>query len=208
VRSQPQLSRPRVAGPSSVKAPQVRVPDPPRVLDFDTENVPGFYWYDGVTTDLLDTIAWSWMDEDDVEVETLTNFRQADTALTFPASGYERFKSVVATADIVTGHNILRHDIPLLNATGLRLGLPQIAWPRTVDTLQLLRNMGLKGFPKGQEYLADHFQIGERKMHVGLHTWEKAARGDPEARKVVIERCVSDVISHKELYKELMQIGG
>ena len=181
-----------------------------RILDFDTENVPGFYWYDGATTDLLDTIAWSWMDETDVEVETITNFhvnfRDPTTSLTFPASGYVRFKEVVESADIVTGHNILRHDIPLLNATGLRLGEPQIRWPRTVDTLQFLRNMGLKGFPKGQEYLADHFGVGERKMHVGLYTWERAARGDLEARGVVIERCVSDVISHKELYRELMQL--
>lgn len=176
--------------------------DPPKplvVLDFDTENSPAFYWYDEKSTDVLHTIAASYLDDE--EVFSWQRRWDPKRGLLFPQKGYLAFKAMVEQADVVTCHNVIRHDVPLLRAYAFRESLPEIQWPRVEDTMKMVGKG--KGLPKGQEYLADHFKLGERKMHVGLHTWERASLGDPEACQIVRERCESDVRSHKELYRAL-----
>lgn len=173
-----------------------------RVLDFDTENVPGFYWYDGKTSDILHTIAWTWLGED--TVESVTTVWNPEVGLQLEQGGFERFLAALTLATVVTGHNIKRHDIPLLNAHAVRHQLPPIQWPTAHDTLLMFPPM--KGMPRGQEYLADLYALEERKMHVGIHLWEKASRGDREASKVVVDRCKSDVVSHAKLYSRLMEV--
>lgn len=169
-----------------------------RVLDFDTENRPGFYWYDEKCTDMLHTIACAWVDDPkDNHVWQVRLSR--DRGLYFPDRSYLAFKRLVESAGIVTAHNVKRHDIPLLNAHADRYHLPRIQWPMVVDTLLDIK--ATKGMSRGQEFLADRDTTKERKMHVGLHTWERASCGDPEAMQVVADRCLSDVLSHIELYK-------
>jgi len=171
-----------------------------RVLDFDTENRPGFYWYDEKCSDILHTIACAWVDDPkDNHVWQLRWSRIR--GLHFPDSDYLRFKRIVESADIVTAHNVKRHDIPLLNAHADRNGLPRIAWPFVVDTLQDIK--ATKGMPRSQEYLADRHELHERKMHVGMSIWERASCGEPEACQIVADRCLSDVLSHIELYKRM-----
>lgn len=169
-----------------------------RVLDFDTENIPGFYWYDERCTDFLHTIACAWAD-DPKDYHVWQMRWSSKLGMHFPRRSYMEFKEIVESAGIVTAHNVARHDIPLLNGHADRYGLPRIKWPRVVDTLTHIKKSS--GVPRSQEYLADREDLGEKKMHVGLYTWEGAARGKPDAMQVVADRCLSDVISHIELYR-------
>lgn len=171
-----------------------------RILDLDLENIPGFYWHDEVCTDQLHTLAWAWHDDPgNVRCEQMRWSRTL--GMHFPARAFEAFRKDVEAAGICTAHNINRHDRPILNGFADRNHIERIQWPKIVDTLTQLR--GSKGTPRSQEYLADRYDLGEKKMHVGLFTWERAARGEPDAMAVVADRCISDVRSHIELYREL-----
>ena len=169
-----------------------------RVLDLDTENRPGFYWYDEKCSDILHTVACAWVDDPKDNHVWQVRWNR-ERGLVFPDRAYLQFKRIVESAGIVTAHNIVRHDIPLLNAHADRNHLPRIEWPMAVDTLLDITHT--KGMSRSQEYLADRDKLHERKMHVGMHTWERAACGEPAACKIVADRCLSDVLSHIERYK-------
>lgn len=170
-----------------------------RVLDFDSENVPGFYWYDEKATDRLHTIAWKFVDDRDDPDYTTTGWTRSGLLLN--AAGFRRFRRAAERADAVTGHNIIKHDIPLINAYCDRQGLPRIRWPHVIDTLQTIR--AVKGMSRSQEFLGQLHKLEQAKKQVGLYTWEEAARGNPAACKVVVDRCVKDVEMHIQLFKKL-----
>ena len=169
-----------------------------KILDFDTENRPGFYWYDGRTTDMLMTIAWGWMDEKEVHWDTI----RSDVEEGLIPLPLERFTEALSHADVVTGHNIKRHDVPLLNAHCDREGLPRLEWPLIVDTMDFMQKT--KGVSRSQANLSDLFRLVEDKTQVHIPTWERAATGDAVALTIVAKRCMQDVRQHRELYKELV----
>jgi len=169
-----------------------------KVLDFDIENVPGFYWYDGETTSRLHTIVCAFTRNPGKMYKWQMKW-DAKLGLHFPTTYFERFKALVESADAVTGHNILKHDIPILNGYAERNGVEPIKWPHVIDTLKERRKKNLKGVPGSQEFLADASGADEKKMHVGIHTWELAAAGEPKAMKIALDRCISDVKSHIEI---------
>lgn len=171
--------------------------EPTRILDFDTENTPGFYWYDGKPTDRLHTVAWSWMDEDYVAVSTTEWVEKSGFEMD---SNLEAFWVALESADAVTAHNIKRHDKGLLNAYRFRNGLPPLRWPRIIDTMSFAPAGGMS---RSQENLATMEGLFEEKPHLPLAVWEEAARGEPDACREVVERCVADVRQHKALYKAL-----
>lgn len=169
-----------------------------KVLDFDTENVPGFYWYDGKASDRLHTVCWSWMDEDYVAESTTVWVEKSGLELD---SNLEAFWAAVEKADAVTAHNIKRHDVKLLDAYRFRNGLPPLRWPHIIDTMDMAPKGG--GMSRSQENLATMEALIQEKPHLPLVVWEEAARGDPDACREVVERCVADVRQHKALYKAL-----
>lgn len=169
------------------------------ILDFDTENGPGFYWYDDTTTSLLHTVSSAWVHNPGTMLTQTTKWYSKRGLQVEPL---HEFRYRVEHADIVTGHNILKHDIPLLNAHMDRTGQARLKWPHVVDTMKL--RQGVRGLPKSQEYLLDLFDIEAEKMRVPLSVWERAWRGEPEASAIVVERCESDVLGHIALYKALV----
>jgi hypothetical protein len=116
------------------------------------------------------------------------------------------FYQALAEADVVTGHNIRRHDIPLMNAHCVREGDDPIQWPEIVDTLDReLWGGATKGLSRSQANTAARMGLDNEKMTVHLDTWEKAAAGAVNELLVVEERCMSDVTGHIEMYKELVR---
>src|SRR5688572_7585664 len=88
---------------------------PMRVLDFDIENRPLSYLGSDFTTAEVTAIAWAWTDTpDDVTVYLLGE-------LPLP-SILRRFRSVFDYADMVTGHYIRGHDLPMLNGALMECG--------------------------------------------------------------------------------------
>src|SRR5690349_17074327 len=79
-----------------------------RVLDFDIENRPLAYWYDGATTAEITAIAACWMDEP-------RSMRVWLLGPDEPLEMLEGFLFMYNLADMVTGHYIRRHDLPILN---------------------------------------------------------------------------------------------
>jgi hypothetical protein len=110
---------------------------------------------------------------------------------------------MVESAGAVTGHNILRHDIPLLNSHFDRMDQPRIEWPHAIDTMKLIT--GGMGMSRSQENLLAMYELNREKMTVPLAIWEKAWRGSVKESRIVVERCETDVLGHIELYKKLIE---
>lgn len=171
-----------------------------RVLDFDIENRPSAYWYDGNTTAEVTAIAWAWLrkpgqihvhllnPEDETPVEMLLAFTEA----------YER-------ADMVTGHFIRGHDLPLLNGAMLECGLLPLGEKLTSDTkLDLVKRKDLSA---SQESLAAMFGLPQPKHHMSQSEWREANRLTPAGLRSTAKRVRADVRQHMALRRRLIEIG-
>ncbi len=94
-------------------------------------------------------------------------------------------------ADIVTGHNISRFDVPALKDV-----------PR-IDTMRLKAKT--HGFKKGQDVLAVLYKLPAEKKALNWAEWQ-AAYAEP-GWPTIRERCAGDVVQHKLLVRKLMELG-
>ena len=169
---------------------------PLRLLDFDIENRPLSYWYDGKATAEVTAIAWSWVGEDVVHPRIL-GWVPMETML-------QDFVDAYNQADIVTGHYIRRHDLPILNGALMEMGMPLLGPKMTHDTkLDLPKRAGLS---MAQEALGAMYKLDAPKHHMTQSDWRDANRMTESGFKKTRERVVSDVIQHKELYQRLRPI--
>ena len=138
-------------------------------------------------------IAWSWCDADDVEVRIRPGGlgRMLDD---FLVAWHE--------ATMVTGHNLIRFDLPVLNAEMLRCGYPSLGPKLVQDTIRIVRTKGLK---KGQDNLSTLLDNPIQKMPLNWQEWQDAY--DEPGWPKVIERVTSDVRGHKILRAELLRRG-
>lgn len=171
----------------------------PRILDFDIENRPLSYLGSDFTTSEVTAIAWGWADQADSEI-------MCD--LLGETSGPEMLAAFVASyaaADIVTGHYILGHDLPIINGALLEVGMKPLGPKLVSDTKVHL--VGGKGVSKSQESLADMHGIEVEKYHMTQARWREANRLTPEGLEETRTRVVGDVIQHKRLRVELIRKG-
>jgi hypothetical protein len=85
------------------------------ILDFDLENRPASYWIPDRPTAEITAIAASWVGSSEVVVWLL---KPAETDAEHEAMMHEMllgFREMYNAADMVTGHYITRHDLPILN---------------------------------------------------------------------------------------------
>jgi len=169
-----------------------------RILDFDTECRPMHYseWRD---ESQLTGIAWSWLGSDDVEAVILNQ------NLSNQVSMLRRFVKVFNEADIVTGHYIRKHDLPLLVDHCARFGLPRPKEVLTSDTKSDL--IQVKGLGASQENLSLTFGLTAEKHHMAGALWRVANSLNAEGREGTRARVVADVVQHKELRVELIARG-
>lgn len=181
---------------------------PLRILDFDLENRPlsylGYEW----TSAEITGIAWSWVGEDDVECILLqkdgTFINNAGVAYPAPMA-LENFRDLLMDADMVTGHYIRKHDLPILNSALIEYGLPVLRPMLTQDTQQdMVRRKDLSA---SQENLADMFGLPEAKHHMTMPEWRRANRLQVEGMAATRKRVVDDVIQHKALRGEMLKRG-
>lgn len=170
---------------------------PLRVLDFDTECRP-MHYSDWKREDQITGIAWSWADEDDVHCVVLNqNLSNEKSMLT-------KFLKVFDRADVLTGHYIRKHDLPLLVDHCVRLGLPL---PKPVLTQDTMDVVAVKGLGKSQENLAVTFGLAAEKHHMSGADWRVANSLTRAGREGTRQRVCSDVIQHKQLRLELLYRG-
>ena len=184
---------------------------PQAELCFDLENRPLAYWYDGNTTSEVTVFAWQWTEggSPTSEMRSLVllsdgYFERHDGIRLQKEAAYDYFLDELEGADLVYGHNIRTHDLPMLQAACIRLNFGRMDPCLTQDTYRDLPRR--KELPVSLNNLSAMYGIGDKKM-MAQHDWEEANRlgsaGIAEAR----ERCESDVTLQIELYNILRDQG-
>ncbi len=201
----------RESTPSFTETRQLSKPEKPekpeRFLCFDLENRPLAYWYDGQTTSEITAFGWKWSDEE--RVHSLLLHRNGnfltDSGMTLsPAMAYEGFCHQLKKADVVYGHNIRRHDLPILNAGLIRRQLDPLPRLLTTDTCRDLPKMG--GMSKSLENLASYYGLEGEKLKMTQHMWEEANRLKPDGIELARERVVGDVLLQERLRNKLLEL--
>lgn len=168
-----------------------------RVLDFDTECRP-MHYSEWRAESQITGIAWSWIGEDTVHCEILKQDLSNEREM------LERFLEAYEAADIVTGHYIRRHDLPLLSDHALRAELP-FGEKLTQDTKLDLK--AARGLGQSQDNLSVMLKLDAVKHHMAGADWRIANALTPEGRAGTAKRVIDDVIQHKQLREELLRRG-
>lgn len=143
--------------------------------------------------------AYSWCDQDEVTVDALPvrHFYNPRMRRRFLQPLWDALEQ----ADVWTGHNILRFDLPVLDGEALKLGLPRLPARLVQDTIGI-RKIRAK---KGQDVLAHVLGVVDEKRPLNWAQWE-AAYGE-KTLATVKERVAGDVIQHKQLRLAMAQRG-
>src|SRR5262249_41684765 len=103
----------------------------PRILDFDIENRPLTYLGGDFTTAEITAIACGWADRPDDYIACFLLYAATEPNA---KSMLKSFRVHYDRADIVTGHYIRKHDLPIINGAMTELGLPPLGPKLTIDT--------------------------------------------------------------------------
>lgn len=169
-----------------------------RILDFDSECRP-MHYSEFRAESQITGIAWSWVGEEEVSCVLL------DQDLGNEWSMLDEFLDAYNQADIVTGHYLRRHDLPLLSDHCMRLGFPTPKPVLVSDTMLCLP--AVKGLGKSQENLAATFGLAEEKHHMNGSKWRVANDLSEAGREGTRTRVIADVIQNKALRAELIDRG-
>lgn len=171
-----------------------------RTLDFDIETVAAGFADPDWVPQTVTAWAYAWVDAGTVTVEALPV--AAFYNLAERRAFLEPLLAAISDADVVTGHNLLRFDLPIVNAECLRLDIPTLRPVLVQDTMRIPR---AKGFKKGQDNMGHALGIREEKMPLSWAQWA-AAYGEADLGTIK-ERCASDVRMHMEMRLAMLERG-
>lgn len=167
-----------------------------RILDFDIENRPLSYLGMDFTTAEITSIAASFMGSREIHT-WLLGIDSLEDILT-------GFRALYDEADIVTGHYIRRHDLPIITDMLFEAGLPNLGPKLTSDTkLDLIAG---KGISKSQENLSAMLDLAAPKVQMNQVKWRAANRLTPEGIALTRKRVEGDIKQHKQLRKRLVRL--
>jgi hypothetical protein len=168
-----------------------------RVLTFDIENRPITYLGKDYTTAEITAIAARFSDHPYI----FTWLLGRDD----PAAMLREFVELYDEADVVTGHFIRKHDLPIINGALIEYGLTTLRPKLTSDTyLDLVRRSGISA---SQESLADMLGVEAPKIQMNQQKWRLANRLKNDGIKLTQERVVGDVRQHQQLRQILLDRG-
>jgi len=169
-----------------------------RILDFDIENRPLSYLGEGYTTAEITAIAACWTDKPESMRCWLLGRDNPEWMLEeFVLYYYNR-------ADMVTGHYIRMHDLPIINGSLVELGCSPLSPKMTCDTkLDLVSHGG--AISASQENLCAMLGLPQPKIHMNTVLWREANRLTPEGLAAAEKRATGDVIQHMALRKALLE---
>jgi hypothetical protein len=169
---------------------------PLRTLDFDCENRPLSYLGGDFTTPELTAVAYQFIGEKDSDDVWVLG---EDTLLSI----LHGFRGAWDQADMVTGHNIRKHDLRLVNAMLLEARLPPLGCKLVCDTYRDLKTRS-PGFAS-QATLASMLGVRSPKVGMSQADWREANRLTPEGIEKTRRRVIGDVRQHIQLRKELLR---
>lgn len=178
---------------------------PLRILDFDCEARPDAYLGGDLTTRSLTAIAWQFIGT------------SKPSAVAIVAGGYphatqmrnmlEDFRAAYDAADMVTGHNLIRYDLPVINGHMAYHGLKPLAPKLAQDTL-LHGPKSALAFSRSLENMAQMLGVaGRGKHHMSNTTWKVANTLDPAGVEETLERVTSDVLLHIDVRQTMLDRG-
>lgn len=168
-----------------------------RILGWDLENRPLSYLGQDFTTSEITAIGASWFGETKVHVWLLGPCTQREMI--------DGFMELWDASDMVTGHFIRNHDLPILQGARMELGLPPLSSKLTSDTKNDLRKR--KGISAAQENLAEMLGLVEEKHHMNQVRWREANRLTARGLRQTERRVRSDVVQQKQLRMKLIEHG-
>lgn len=122
-----------------------------------------------------------------------------------PVQMLQGFKALYDQADMVTGHNIRRYDLPCLNAAMTEYQLPCLGDKLAHDTYNdLLKKDGLSF---SQANLGAMLGLVAPKVGMDQAKWRAANRLKLDTIKLSRERVVGDVLQNIELRARLIELG-
>ncbi len=170
-----------------------------RILDFDIENRPLSYLGQEFSTAEITAIAACW----DGQPKTMACWLLGRDD---PRVMLESFRAMYNLADMVTGHYIRVHDLPIINGAMVELGLPPLDEKLTCDTKIDLVRKGAT-ISASQENLCQMLGLPQPKIHMNNALWREANRLTPAGLKATEKRAVGDVVQHMALRKALAERG-
>lgn len=180
-----------------------------RVLDFDFESKPLWFWYDKPTA-VLTSLSYMCISGEAIQHDTLhTELAPLDSREEY-ARWLLKVRGLFLSHDVLTGHNIDRFDLPLFQAQLMRAGLPPMESVMTQDTMRTLKKRDMSA---SQESLINYVGLKAvcpigmpiYKDHLSIPEWEDAALGWND--EILIERPMSDVHGHAHLRATLLEKG-
>lgn len=174
------------------------------VLDFDTECRPLHYseWRD---ESQITAYAWSFEGSKTV-ASRLLEHRESEVDLwELEFDMLTEFLDDFTSAEVVTGHYVLRHDLPLLVDHCMRLRMPLPGPKLVVDTKMALPSV--KGLGLSQDNLSILLGIDEKKHHMAGRQWAEANVLTTQGRALAETRVVKDVKQHKAIKREMVELG-
>ena len=169
-----------------------------RVLDFDIENRPLSYWVPDRPTAEITAIASCWVGSPSTMTVGLLGREELRTIL-------EGFVERYNEADMVTGHYIRRHDLPIINGALLEHGMAPLEPKLVCDTKLDLVTRG--DMPATQEHLSEMLGVPAPKIKMTQMMWREANRLTPEGIILTERRVAGDVKQHIALRTKLLQAG-
>lgn len=167
------------------------------ILTFDIENRPLSYWIPDQPTAEITAIAWSFDDPRNIECVLLGRDDPKEMLIRF-VEAYDR-------ADMVTGHYVRRHDLPIINGALMEYGLPMLRPKLVLDTkVDMVKKSDI---PATQEHLANMLSVPAAKVHMTQADWRESNRLTVEGLSLTERRVKGDVRQHM-LLRPAMQAAG
>lgn len=183
--------------PSSLTRLKPLKSTPLRILDFDIENRPLSYLGSDFTTAEITAIGAGFCGESSIHCWLLGKDSPEDIL--------ESFVELYDAADMVTGHYIRKHDLPIVNGALMEYGMRPLKSKLTSDTKNdLLKRSGISA---SQENLAAMLDIVAPKIQMNQHKWRQANRLQEDGIELTRQRVVGDVVQHQQLRKRLIERG-
>ena len=168
---------------------------PLRTLDFDCENRPLSYLGQDFTTAEPTGIAAQFIGSREMFTFILGEMSLQQMLLGFVA--------LYIKADLVVGHYIRKHDLPMLNGMLLEQGLAPLPPKMTTDTYLDLKIRS--GISSSQANLAETLGIKSQKYGMSTPKWRQANRLEPSGIELTRKRVTADVKQNIRLREELLK---
>lgn len=173
------------------------------VLVFDIENRPLSYWYADRPTAEVTAVASYWihglprMTAEPPLVDLLGEVE--------PELMLEHIASRIGLADLVIGHYIRKHDLPIINGALIEFGMDPLEAVLTHDTKLDLLKFG--DLPGTQENVAHLMGVRHPKVHMTQADWREANRLTPAGLAKTKKRVAGDIKQNAAMYKTLVKRG-